>query len=110
MDGLQSIFQMLNMPQSCLKRESAAEKVMSLHLFAENKMGILKWNVSMFSFKGNDFMLENTQLNQFKEVKSTKTSVSTKSQVATVDPDSSPIEHSTVSMTVYYPVVETAIV
>ena len=87
--------------QSCLKRESAEFHVSAL--VCREQDGLLKWNVSMFSFKGNDFMLENTQLNQFKEVKSTKTSVSTKSQVATVDPDSSPIEHSTVSMTVYYP-------
>ena len=86
--------------RSCLKRENAEFHVSAL--VCKERDGLLKWNVSMFSFNGNQFILDNARLCQFIVADSGKTSVSTKTKATTKDCDSSPAEHSTVNMTVFY--------
>ena len=55
---------------SCLKREETGFHVSAL-VCKESKDGLLKWKVSIYSFEGNNFILKNPRLCQFKESQDT---------------------------------------
>ena len=75
---------------SCLKREETGFHVSAL-VCKECKDGLLKWKVSIYSFEGNDFILKNPRLCQFKE-----------SQDTTEKNLDSSTETATTNMTVFY--------
>ena len=55
--------------RSCMKRELDTGFHVSALVCKKGDDGILKWKVSIYSFGGNDFILKNPQLRQFRDFK-----------------------------------------
>ena len=90
--------------QSCLKKRN--EFRISDLVCLEDKSGFLEWKATIFSFKGNDFILQSPKLCEFKEVtsqkedKSKERSAPEKALSSATESESNDL--STVAMTVFY--------
>ena len=96
--------------QSCLKKRN--EFRISDLVCLEDKSGALEWKATIFSFNGNDFILQSPKFCEFKEVTLQKEG-KIKEEPALVEEASSPANEeshdATVAMTVFYRVKGTAV-